>query len=88
MSHPARAPRRGIDGKGALERGAGAPRLFGDATAQARREPAVRQHAGRPLRGRTSAEIAKALLHPSRANAISRRRLAVSSQTPGTEAGA
>jgi hypothetical protein len=74
MSYAARGPAlAGIDGRGALERGAGAPCLRGDATAQARREPAHQPRANRPLPGRTFAKSAKVLLHLPRANAISRR---------------
>jgi hypothetical protein len=87
MSHPARGPigTMGIDGKGALERGAGAPWGCDRASAQ---PPAARPRADCPLRGRTFAEITKALLNPPRASAIGRRHCGVSNQPVAKEAAA
>ena len=90
MSHPARGPvgTMGIDGKGALERGAGARRRAWGCDRPSTQGPAVCQRADCPLRGRTFAKSAKALLHPSRANAIGRRHTDASSHTSRTEAAA
>jgi hypothetical protein len=86
MSHPARGPigTMGIDGKDAPQRGAGAP-LCGDATAEARVEPAALE---RLLPGRTYPLRGQALLRRPRANAADRRHAGVKICDDLTEAAA